>query len=990
MQRRTSARTRLTALITTIGLTFAGVAFTVVAAPTASADPGPVIERTSDLVTTDSLPTAQIDGVVWSQVIVGNTVYVGGSFANARPAGSAPGVNTTPRSNLMAYNLTTGILTPFAPVLDAQVQALAASPDGTKLYVVGDFTTVNGITRNHVAVFNTADGTLNPININIATRVKAVTATSNTIYVGGLFTAANGQPRNRLAAFDASNGALLAWNPNADYNVNALVVTPGASKVIVGGAFQNVGGQPAYGLAAVDPVDGSPLTWDANQKVRDAGANSAITSLSTDGTSIFGTGFVFGAGGNLEGTFKADPTSGAIQWIEDCHGDTYAAYSTGKVVYTVSHAHYCGNIGGFPQSDPWSTNQRRALAFTIDPAGTINHDPLGYFDWFGNPSPSLVNWYPNLVLGTYTGQGQAAWTVTGNSQYVVMGGEFPTVNGLGQQGLARFAVKSISGAKVGPNFVTGLKFTPNLITQAPGSVRISFQANADQDDVNLTYKIVRNSLVNSPIYTTTVASTYWNRPNIGYVDTGLTPGAQYRYRLYVTDPDGNQVAGDTVTYTVPDPAVQGTYAQTVVSQGAGTYWRMDEPSGSALVDWVGFNDGVASAGVTRGTAGAINGDADTASTFNGTSTGMAINRAPVKGPDTYSTEAWIKTTTPTGGRILGFSNLPAGNSSFTDRVGYMDNAGRIWFGVYNGAIRTLNTTKSFNDGQWHQIVTTLGPDGMTLYVDGLRAAKRTDVTSGRVGDGYWRLGGDTLSGWTSKPTSNYFNGSIDELSIYPAVLTKDQVLAQFVASGRTSPLPPAPADAYGAAVYNDQPDLYYRLGETTGTVAADASASINPGTYFGTSTKGVSGAINGVTDTAVTFNGSNGSAASNASFTNPTTYSEEAWFKTNTTRGGKIIGFGSSASGLSASYDRHVYMQNDGKVVFGAYTGVQNIIVSPISYNNDQWHHVVATQGSDGMKLYLDGQLVGSNAVTGAQNYTGFWRIGGDRTWNSTSSYFAG
>ena len=42
------------------------------------------------------------------------------------------------------------------------------------------------------------------------------------------------------------------------------------------------------------------------------------------------------------------------------------------------------------------------------------------------------------------------------------------------------------------------------------------------------------------------------------------------------------------------------------------------------------------------------------------------------------------------------------------------------------------------------------------------------------------------------------------------------------------------------------------------------------------------------------------------------------------------------------------------------------------------------------MKLYLDAQLIGSNTVTGAQNYTGFWRIGGDRTWNSTSSYFAG
>ena len=33
-----------------------------------------------------------------------------------------------------------------------------------------------------------------------------------------------------------------------------------------------------------------------------------ITSLSTDGTNIYGTGYAFGTGGNFEGTFSADPT----------------------------------------------------------------------------------------------------------------------------------------------------------------------------------------------------------------------------------------------------------------------------------------------------------------------------------------------------------------------------------------------------------------------------------------------------------------------------------------------------------------------------------------------------------------------------------------------------------------------------------------------------------------------------------------------------------
>ncbi len=51
---------------------------------------------------------------------------------------------------------------------------------------------------------------------------------------------------------------------------------------------------------------------------------------------------------------------------------------------------------------------------------------------------------------------------------------------------------------------------------------------------------------------------------------------------------------------------------------------------------------------------------------------------------------------------------------------------------------------------------------------------------------------------------------------------------------------------------------------------------------------------------------------------------------------------------------------------------------------------MVATQGPDGMKLYVDGQLVGTNPQTQAQSYSGYWRIGGDNTWGSSGPYFKG
>ena len=61
----------------------------------------------------------------------------------------------------------------------------------------------------------------------------------------------------------------------------------------------------------------------------------------------------------------------------------------------------------------------------------------------------MVNWLPVFTQGTFTGQGQAAWNVTGNNDYVVFGGEFPRVNNVGQQGLVRFARRSIAPKAAG-------------------------------------------------------------------------------------------------------------------------------------------------------------------------------------------------------------------------------------------------------------------------------------------------------------------------------------------------------------------------------------------------------------------------------------------------------------------------------------------------------------------------------------------------------------
>lgn len=965
------------------GLAVAG-AVSLTAVP-AMADSAPADPTVTPTVTADGLPTAQINGVVWDQEIAGNTVFVGGNFTKARPAGSDPGVNEVNRTYLMSYNVTTGVMTSWAPVLNGQVKELALSPDKTRLYVAGQFTTIDGASRTRVAAFDTATGALvSTFKPSVNSTVNTVSASATAVVFGGIFTSVNGAARNQLAAVTTAGANLTGFVPTpAGGSIQASTFAPDGQSVVIGGAFTTMNGSssPGYGLARLSLTDGSLLPLPVNAYARNGGDESAILSLESDGDNFYGTGYHYGGGGNIEGTFAADWATGSLQWVEDCHGDTYSSYPVGDVIYSASHKHYCGNSNGFPQTDPWSFY--RATALTKTAKGVNTPDIYGYPDHDGEPRPDILYWYPNINTGTFTGKGQGPWSVSGDSRYVLYGGEFTRVNNVKQQGLVRFAVPSIAPNAEEPVLKT-TNWPLSVKSFASGTVRTSWQTNWDYDNETLTYKLYRQSTNNPPIYTKTVTAPFWKPQTMSFTDTGLTPGSSQRYRVTATDPYGNTSVSEWITVTVSDGAPLSGYASKVLDDGAVDYWRLDETAGPTVYDWAGIGDAVAGSGVTFGQPGAT-GDSDTAASFSGTSDGLAASQALIDGPQTFAVEAWFRTTTTSGGKIVGFGNRNTGNSTSYDRHIYMETNGRVTFGVYPGSSKTITSSRAYNDGQWHQVVASLGSDGMKLYLDGTRVAQNAAVTSAQAYSGYWRIGGD--SPWAGNA---YFNGAIDDVAIYGAPLTAAQVDGHWVASGRASTLPVAPADAYGASVFSLNPDLYWRLGESTGSTAADSGPLRNGGVYSGGVTKGASGAISGLANTAATFNGSNGLVASAATFSNPTTYSEELWFRTTTTSGGKLIGFGNANSGTSSNYDRHVYMNSAGQLTFGVWTGQENTTTTTGSYNDGAWHHLVATQSSAGMRLYVDGQLRGSHAQTAAQDYTGYWRVGGDTAWGGVQPWFAG
>ena len=250
--------------------------------------------------------------------------------------------------------------------------------------------------------------------------------------------------------------------------------------------------------------------------------------------------------------------------------------------------------------------------------------------------------------------------------------------------------------------------------------------------------MIRNGNSAHPVWTTTADSEFWNLPTIGFTDTGLTPGTTYQYRVFVSDGDGNMVKGDTATITMPTATSQTAYDRQVISDGASSYWPLDEPSGTVFYDNAGFNDMDATAGVTRGVAGPASGE--TGSTFDGASDGTSATRTAVPGPDVFTLSAWVKTTTTTGGKIVGFGNAQTGTTTNYDRHLYLDNRPSVVRRVQRHHLDAQSPTRSttVSGTRWWR----RWPDWHGPLCRRPAGRHRSDVTHGQAYNGYWRIGGD--------------------------------------------------------------------------------------------------------------------------------------------------------------------------------------------------------------------------------------------------------
>ncbi|MGH3141004.1 MAG: hypothetical protein ACRDQE_14830 [Gaiellales bacterium] len=233
-------------------------------------------------------------GTVNSLALSGNTLYAGGSFGS---------VNGTARANLAAFDATTGALsTTWAPAANDRVKAVDMAVDGSRVYVAGNFTTINGASRRHVAALDPttgapissfshglsyavvdmavdasgvfiagAGGGGNFSDLNLTTgalvwqggtdgNVQAIATLGGEVYVGGhydnycgmqggMHTCNTSTTRHKLLAVDEATGALTSWDPSANSSLGVFALTGSGTTLGVGGDFTRIGGRSQQGFA---------------------------------------------------------------------------------------------------------------------------------------------------------------------------------------------------------------------------------------------------------------------------------------------------------------------------------------------------------------------------------------------------------------------------------------------------------------------------------------------------------------------------------------------------------------------------------------------------------------------------------------------------------------------------------------------------------------------------------------------------------------------
>lgn len=401
-----------------------------------------------------------------------------------------------------------------------------------------------------------------------------------------------------------------------------------------------------------------------------------------------------------------------------------------------------------------------------------------------------------------------------------------------------------------------------------------------------------------------------------------------------------------------------------------SYWKMDESNSTTAHDYNALNAN----DLTLSTSSwDLSGKTNTA--WKGVGTNW-LSRADdddfdFAASDNFSISMWFKSTSGTNPASTEYL-LAKGRGSPPGYALYINTSGFLCLSVDDDVTWTPDdsacTTTDVYDATWHHVIAEkTGTTEIRLYVDTKSVAADTSLaaTATLANSGILHIGDD------DGDSTNAFNGDIDEVKIYRAALTTDQINMDYnggaaINFGSTTSVESSQlTDGTGSAPIGD-----WLFDEKTGTSVADVSgngrtATLNANFNYDDN----SGWTAGKNGSAVHYDGTNDVvqvASSAFSLIGSGNFTVEAWvyldsisasvnsriltYKQDTTNGYHLA-LVSSGSGTCAS--RFIFEVDDASTYHSSGCSTSN---SAAVVN--RWYHLVGTYNgtTDTATLYINGQ----------------------------------
>ncbi|MCA9979303.1 MAG: DUF11 domain-containing protein [Anaerolineales bacterium] len=456
--------------------------------------------------------------------------------------------------------------------------------------------------------------------------------------------------------------------------------------------------------------------------------------------------------------------------------------------------------------------------------------------------------------------------------------------------------------------------------------------------------------------------------------SGLAP-TPFRLRAQETISLSGQVTIDnslTSSQAVSLTNVAGAQAANLRSEVAGrTLWlKFDETSGPIFYDNA-FNNYNASCASTPcptvNSSGYQNNSLTFApTTFPNTYTRYLTVDANLKelgfANDSYTVMSWIYLDSLTDSfnverNLLSQASNAGGN---TFELGFFNT--RPQFGFNTTSLRAPNTLPAF---RWHHIIWRYdrATNEHAIFVNGEKVLSRTDITYN-----YAALSGDTAVIGRSGTGSNYFDGRLDELEIFPYALSDSEIESKLNATSDSglvfyeqfektiSGTCPTLSDdspysnEWRVALYEGFPDdCYYLVPGTNRPGLAKNSYSFGDGDSF-------SDVLEVLPNPNLDLSRGDGS------------FALSVWLQQSSDAGGWIMGTHDLAGSGEQGYPS---LRVDGDLIetrFGLAPNNCSLSLNSDEVNNpDRWHHVLVTFDGQTMLVYLNGNHIGSEACVGAK-----------------------